>query len=576
MKLWIGLAIPLGLILSLSGGDGQPPQKTAAARQAAKASAADLTSQVDALLLAHWEETKTRPAEEVDDLTLARRLWIDLLGTIPSLQEVRAIQALPAAGRRDALVDRVLDDPRFAGQLAMRLARIAVGTDTNPDDLIYRERRLLVWLTAQVQRDRPWDELVRAFVTAEGLSTDAPTTNFIYSQKSDPTKLAAQTARAFLGLRIDCAQCHDHPFKRWKQDDFEGLAAWYARARGDLGGIRERDAGELEFLLPDEAQELMGGPLPGDHPTPVAKDDKLVRAKFGQPVLAHPDKDKGKPKRQVAPAVPFGQEYLPTDAPNRRAALAAWLTHPKNPYFAKAFVNRLVHWLWGRGLVEPLDELDQKARHPGLLALLTRDFVEHGYDIRRTIRALISSRFYRLSTATAEGVDELEAEEQFAVLPLKRLRGDQLGAAILQVGSLWTYDRTRNALLRFGVWNEAREFRKRNGDDLDLELPEEETLLQRLQLLNGKHVNEVTKDSEDMLPATKLQGLARNDEQAIETAFLITLTRLPSEVERAHFLPLLAAHKDVKPKKKRERARKRVMTDLVWSLLNTTEFAWIR
>lgn len=600
MRIWIALAVPLGLLLSFAGGEGQGAVAPASLA-AEKAAAAPLTSRIDAALAEHYAARRLTPGPAVDDLTLARRLWLDLLGTIPSLQELRKIEALPREGRRARLIDQALSDPRFNEQLAVRLSRIAVGHDARPDDLIYRQRRLIVWLTAQVARNRPWDQLVREMLTAEGLSTDTPAVNFTYSQASDPSKLAARSARAFLGVRIDCAQCHDHPFTRWKQSDFEGIAAWFARVDSDVSGIKERPAGELEFLLPVEGAQMLGGAMrtgkPADHPESKtesksqaewdekAKDEqdeesaegaaKPVRAKFGQPVRAHPKQHKDLPRRTVAPAVPFGHAYLPTDAASRRHAFAAWVTHRKNPYFAQAFVNRMFQWVMGQGLVEPLDALDtDKPRLPKLMTLLAEDFVAHGYDIRRTVRALVSSRLYRLTSAAPAGADEHEAVEAFTVAPLKPLRGDQLAAALFQASSFRTHDRTRALILRFARWAGMNEFTQRHADDLDRETPEEETLLQRLHLLNGRHVSEITKDGELFAPTTRLPLLSSSEAMAIEGAFLMTLTRRPTEEERTHFVTLLEEAQGEQGK--RGEARTKVMTDLFWALINTTEFAWIR
>ncbi len=524
MRPWILLAIPLGLTLSLVDVDrprGPAPRP---------APVEPLVAAIDSALAAEWREAGVTPGEPVDDLTFARRLWLDLLGTIPSLQEVRALEASPPEGRRPRLVARALRDPRFDAVFAERLARIAVGTDAKPDDLTYRRRRLVAWLTAQVARRRPWDALVRDLIAAEGLPLDRPAVNFVVSQDVDPVRLAARTTRAFLGVRIDCAQCHDHPFARWKQADFEGLAAFFARTRRDLAGVRERGGGELELEVPGEGRT-----------------------------------------REVLPAVPLAPELLPDleTAPSRRAALAAWVTHPDHPTFARSIVNRLWQWLLGRGLVEPVDELDSTApRSRRLLDLLAEDLVAHGFDLVRTVEAIVSSRAYRLSSRPPPGVDEWEAIDRWVTYPLQPLRSDQLASAVVQTTSLWTHDQGRNPLLRLARFGAINDFTRRHGDDLAAEEAEPETLLQRLHLLNGKTTREATKVDDPFSPVARLPLLAGSDAEAIEAAFLMTLTRRPSPAEREHFLARLGGAGGA--------ARARAMADLWWALLNSTEFAWIR
>lgn len=577
MRFWIWFLIPLGLILSLSEPDrGQ--RKVVTDEQAAP-----LVAHVDSHLTTIWKAKALEPAPEVDGLTLMRRLWLDLLGTTPSLAEIRAFEAVPAGERQGWLIEQALADERFDSVLAERLARIAVGgQDTKMGDLIYRRRRLVSWLTGQVRRNRPWDSLVRELIQSEGLSTDTPAVNFTISQDSNPVKLAARTTRAFLGLRIDCAQCHDHPFTRWKQADFEGLAGFYARVRQNLAGVREAETGELEFQLPSET--VLGMTMsPAEAPQDAAhadaaevdSDTKLViKAPFGQPVLLVPGKkrDKSVKSRTVAPKVPFSPELLP-EKPSRRAALAEWLTHAKNPFFAKALVNRFWSWLLGAGLVEPVDELDTTLpTDPALLQLLADRFVASGFDLKTLVRAIVSTRAYRLDSAPAVAgpdYDWDEASESYALRMLKPLRGDQLAAAVLQSGSLRPYDQHRAPLLRFANFTQRNEFTRRHGDDLSLEEAQDETLLQRLHLLNGKVVREITKDGEPFSPVTRLPLLAPTDMAAVDAAFLITLTRRPTPGEAKPYLERLGAAA-------KGDARSRVMADLLWTLLNSTEFAWCR
>lgn len=582
MRFWIWLLVPLGLVLSLSEPDRG--KRTLITDE----QAAPMVAQIDSHLVTTWGSAGLEPAPEVENLILMRRLWLDLLGTTPSLLEIREFEQVPSGEQPGWLVERVLADERFDSILAERLARIAVGgQDAKMGDLIYRRRRLVSWMTGQVRRNRPWDSLVRELIQSQGLSTDTPATNFTVSQDANPVKLAARTTRAFLGLRIDCAQCHDHPFARWKQSDFEGLAAYYARVRQNLGGVREVKEGELEFQLPSREASMGMAPSAAAMPEDAAHADAAsveskstaleIKAPFGQPVLLLPEKD-GKKRdpniktRIVAPKVPFSPELVPKVA-SRREALAAWLTDAKNPFFAKALVNRFWAWLLGAGLVEPVDELDTTApTDPRLLELLAERFVESGFDLKALVRAIVSTKAYRLDSAPApeasEDYDLGDAAEAYALRNLKPLRGDQLAASILQAGSLQPYDQRRAPLLRFANFTQRNQFAQRHGDDLSLEEPQDETLLQRLHLLNGQTLRDVTKDDDIFAPVTRLALLAPSDEAAIDAAFLITLTRRPTPAEAEPYVLRL--------KHAQGEARSKLMADLLWTLLNSTEFAWCR
>lgn len=556
MKTWALVAVPLGLAIAVAA-DGPRRYRPRPASEEARAGSAALASRIDATLEAAWQARGVVPSPPVDDLAFARRLWLDLLGTVPSLEELRAIEARPADGRRAWLIDRALADPRFASTLAEQLTRIVVGANAKQDDLLYRRRRLVDWLTQQVARHRPWDALVRDLITAEGLSTDTPAVNFVISQDRDPIKLAGRSARAFLGIRLDCAQCHDHPFTDWKQSQFEGLAAFFARLQKDSPGVRDAPRGELELDALPMTPETAAPPMMMGGSTAMA-------ATSGPPAG----------KRWVGPAVPFDPALLPPlgEDEGRRRALAAWITHPDNGYFARAIANRLWAWLMGRGVVHPPDELDVTAPwSPALLDLLARDMVEGRFDLERPIRAIVSTRAYGLSSAAPDGADEAAQVAVHATSGLEPLRGDALARAVYQATSFWRWDERRALLLRFARHFQLLDFERRHGGDPDTEEQEQETLLQRLHLLNGVLITERTKDDDIFAPAARLPLLAASDAAAIEGAFLMTLARRPTPDEAGPWLDRLAAPDP--PGKDRNQARTAVMSDLLWALLNTTEFA---
>ena len=233
-----------------------------------------------------------------------RRLSLALCGTVPSLEEIRRFEARPKDVRVAEWLDALLSDRRCTDYLAERFARVYVGTEDGPF-ILYRRRRFIAWLSDVLLENRRYDGLVREMIADRGLWTDQPATNFVTVTfdpelgKPTPERLAARVARAFLGVRIDCAQCHDHPFQKWKQDDFRGLASFFGGVNSNLRGIR--DGEKNEYRPPDR--------------------------KTKEPV-------------DVAPCVPFRPELKP-DSGSPREQLAAWVTDPRNPNFSRATVNRV-------------------------------------------------------------------------------------------------------------------------------------------------------------------------------------------------------------------------------------------
>ena len=281
------------------------------------------------------------------ELAVVRRLSLALTGSIPSLEELRQYEARPPEGRIESWLDDLLRDRRAADYLAERFARALVGNEDGPF-LVFRRRRFSTWLSDAILANRPYDALVRDLIADQGLWTDHPATNFVsvtYTEDTktpDPERLAARVSRAFLGIRLDCAQCHDHPFQPWKQADFRGLAAYFGGVYSGLRGIRD--------------QESTYKPL-----------DRKTK----QPT-------------DVEPRVPFLPE-LATSTGRPREQLAQWIVHPANPNLSRATVNRMWALLFGRPLVEPVDDLPVGGELPPALDLLAADFRTHGYDLHRLV-----------------------------------------------------------------------------------------------------------------------------------------------------------------------------------------------
>ena len=485
-----------------------------------------------------WEKDQIEPAPEADELTLIRRLSLALTGAPPSLEEIQQFQQLPElADPVQSWLDHLFDDPRYHQYFAERLARAYVGVEPGPF-LVYRRRRLVNWLAEELAVNRPYDEIVRSLVASEGLWTTHPEANFVTvaivdgdgKNRPDPIKLAARTSRAFLGVSLDCMQCHDDKFgDHWKQEHFHELAAFYAQTEMGLTGLREARSREYEI-------ELLGDTEP----------------------------------TQMSPRPPFGPELLP-DGGSRRERLAQWITHEENEAFARATVNRIWGLLLGRPLTSPVDDIALEGPYPVGLEKMANLFRRENHNLQGLIRVIAgSTAFHRASASDLPESPITQAQEQaWAAFPITPLRSEQVAGAVIQSSSLQAIDHSSHIIHRFRRFGETQDFVKRYGDQGEAEFLETAgTIPQRLLLMNGKFVAERTQPNPIMNSATRLANYAPSGEAAIEAAFLATLTRKPTLAEKAHFASLLSD--------KKGKARERAMEDVYWALINSTEFSWNR
>ena len=488
-----------------------------------------------------WKAKGLDSAPPADDLTLARRLSLALVGTVPSLEEIRALEAVPQVDRLEWWTSHLLEDQRFADYWAERLARIYVGNDMGPF-ILFRRRRFTQWLSAELHRNRPYDEIVRHLLSEEGIWTGKPATNFITAtanpgqeNQPDPIRLAGRTARAFLGMRIDCLQCHDDKLGNilvgspgkihdGTQADFHQLAAFFGQTRISLVGVQENEKQQYET--------------------------KFLKAE----------------KEAVVPAqVPFGSEYLASEG-SRREQLARWVTHPQNKPFARATVNRVWALVCGRPLVEPIDDLPLIGKLPPGLQFLADDFVAHGHDLVRLIRLIAASDAFRRDSRADFEITE-KHEQAWAAFPLTRLRPEQVAGSLIQASSLTTINGDAHILLQIAKFGQTRDFVERYGDLGEDEFSDRgSTIPQRLLLMNGNLVKERTQPNPLMSASLRIAVLGGPPEKQIEAAYLTLLTRRPSADELQHFV--------VRLKDREGRNAPQALEDLYWTLVNSTEFTW--
>jgi hypothetical protein len=500
------------------------PSKGEEAQEVARDAFRPVVAEVDASFRRGWAERGLDHAPGAPELAIMRRLALALTGSVPSLEEIRRFEARPPSGRNGAWLDDLLRDRRTSDYLAERFARAFVGTEGGPF-LVFRRRRFTTWLSDAILEGRRYDAIVRDLIADRGLWTDHPATNFLTvtrdeeTERPDPERLAARVSRAFLGVRLDCAQCHDHPFQPWEQDDFRGLAAFFGGVHSNLRGVND---GEGTFQPLD--------------------------LKTRKPVT-------------VRPRVPFRPELKPgTGTP--REQLAAWVVDPRNPNLARATVNRVWAILFGRPMVEPVDDLPTSGDLPRALEVLAADFSAHGYDLHRLIRIVAATEAFRLdSTSPTEAHDET-----WAAFPMTRLRPEQVAGAIMQAASLTTLDAESHWFVRLMVYTGRNDFVRRFGDTGEDEFDARGgTIPQRLLLMNGELVQKRTADGL-FTAAPQIAQLAPDDRKAVEVAYLAVLTRRPTPEESAHFVARLEGTSG--------KVRKDRLADLYWTLLNATEFSW--
>ncbi len=504
----------------------------------------EISETVDAVDLEfeeYWRSLQLSVAGPAPLDTVRRRLSLGLAGTIPSLEELRSLEAFGRADPVGHWVEYLLEDRRCSDYLAERYARSLVGADQGPF-LVFRRRRFVSWLSDQLQLNLPYDLLARQLIEGEGIWTDTPEVNFFTvavdpenGGQPDPVVLTGHLSRALLGVRVDCLQCHDDQLgsvvlgsrqqpREGTQQDFHQLAAYFGQVENSVLGIRDKQELEYRYQYLDAEEAGI-----------------------------------------IVPRVPF-LESLTEGRGSRRQQLARWVTHRENRPFARTAVNRTWAILFGRPLVEPIDDISLQGPYPPGLELLSTDFIEHGFDLRRLVRVISSLRVFRMDSRTEFEVGKLH-EQNWAVFPLTRLRPEQVAGGISQSASLGTINAEANFIRQLSRIIDQGEFLERFGDQGRDEFDQNSgTVAQRLLMMNGDLLNRRTMGNPLFNGSTRIAQLAENNSQAISMAYLCVLTREPSEREMEHFRRRL---QEASADKYAE-----AMEDLYWTLLNSSEFSW--
>lgn len=351
---------------------------------------------IDERVEAAWAREGVSPTGPAGDTEFLRRVSLDLVGVIPTRDEVAEFLVDRAADKRERLVDRLLEDPRHPRHEAdlwdlVLFGRHPPGYGTDKREGIQR------WLRDQFAANRPYDEWVRELLRAEGNSVDQGPPLYYVQYRNQPEDLTEVVTQTFLGVQLQCARCHDHPFETWTQLDFYGMAGFFARLRIVEAGrqdsltkyvVGEGSTGEVLFTGPAKDQR------PGEQGRPV-RPKFLLGADLEEPPL--PDGFQ-EPKAKA-------NEPPPPPVFSRKDRLADWLAHSENPYFARAIVNRVWAQYLGRGLVHPIDNMSpaNEPTHPELLGELAAWLAAHQFDLRGLRREIVNSRVYQLSSIGGGG-----------------------------------------------------------------------------------------------------------------------------------------------------------------------------
>jgi hypothetical protein len=503
----------------------------------------ELAARIDAAFEADWRAAGITPAPSADDAEFMRRVYLDITGKIPSVAEAQAFLDDAGADKRHRLVESLLARGSFAAHFANVWRELLLpGTNTN------NETRALApafeaWLKVRFAANVPYDALVSEILTARltaaaaqpvvaRRTTLAPSpAAFFQVNENKPENLAANAARIFLGMQVQCAQCHDHPFSHWRRHEFWALAAFF----GGLQPNMEQANGEVVPVAATSASPLS---------IKIPETDIIVEAKFLD---------------GSAPPFRAGEDA--------RLTLSRWLTSRQNRYFAKAAVNRLLDLFYGHGFVEPVDDLDARhpPSHPELFEEIATQFACHHYDLKFLVRTIAATRAYQLSSRTeAEGTGSEASDqvEHFARMPLKRMTPEQLYDSLLEATGFRDARPQNPNPNPFSDDSMRGQFLARFADDSARRSEAQTSILQALSLMNGSFTAGAASPDRGQLLSAVNELPYLDTAGRIEALYLATLSRRPTADEMSRVVAYIG----------QSSSEKEALGDLFWALLNSAEF----
>jgi hypothetical protein len=485
------------------------------------------------------------PSQLCTDDEFIRRVYLDLTGTLPTPAQVRTFLASKEADKRDKLVDNLLETPEYSYLFANKWADVLRVKRAGQPGRAEGTFAFHNWIRESIAADRPYDQMTRAILAASGDESTAPPTMW-YRDLREPQQFVDDAAQVFLGLRMACAQCHHHPYEKWSQDDYWGLAAFFGRVGRKntpvLGGVQNQQANrEVIFTAP-------AGNVINKRTNQPAE----MKPLDGEPMKVRPDQDP-------------------------RLKLVEWMTDAKNPFFAKAVANRYWSHFFGRGIVDPLDDMrvTNPPSNPELLDALAKELVDRKYSLKHLIRTIVKSRTYQLS-AVPNDFNKQDKQAYARYYP-RRLGAEVLFDAINQVtgspagfGGLPQDKLAPSRAIMLPDESFQSYFldvfgRPQRISACECERVSEANLAQALHLLNSDEVqNKLARAGgrADLLAQDK-----RPDDEKVKEMFLWAFAREPSP----EHLQVALAHIARNPQNKRQ-----AYENILWALINTKEFVFNR
>lgn len=481
---------------------------------------------VDELVFEKLKQMQIGVSEMCADEEFVRRIYLDVIGLLPTAEESQAFLADSSPDKRAKLIDQLLERPEYAEFWGLKWGDLLrVNSKKVSAAGVHKFRR---WIVESIRDNKPYDEFVAELLASSGSTFDNPPANY-YRAAADTLDCTETTSQVFLGIRIQCAKCHNHPFERWTQDNYYGIAAFFNRVQ------RKKTANADDLVIY------------------LARSGEVTQPRTG---------------KQMKPWLPLKGDLDLPPGEDRRGPLVAWLRGKDNPLFPQAGVNRLWGHLFGRGIVEPVD--DFRASNPpsnaALLEALTKDFVEHGFDQKHILRTILNSKTYQLSSRK----NEFNANDTkyFSHATTRLLSAEQLLDAICQVTSvaekfkglpggthatqLPSPDVDNYFLKVFG--QPPREMA------CQCERSSESNLSQALQMINGPLVHGKLRDANNRF--RKLVAAGKTDEEIVRQLYMAALCRQPETAEAQAALKHIAAQSD----------RLQGLEDVCWAVLNAKEF----
>ena len=481
---------------------------------------------VDTLINNKLKKLRIVPSELCTDEEFLRRASLDIIGVLPTSEEYSRFMQNPSTNKREELVDELLGRKEFVELWVMKWAELLQIRTVNNRVSYKSMLRYYNWLQERIQKNVPMDKMVQELLAANGGTFANAATNY-YQAEQDTLKTTENVAQVFMGMRIQCTQCHNHPFDRWTMDDYYSFAGFFSQ----IGRKRGEDPREL----------IIYNRGSGDVRHPV--DNRVMAPKF------------------LGGAVPD------VKGKDRREVMAKWLASPENPYFATNLANIVWAHFFGRGIIHEVDDVrvSNPAVNPELLDELGQKFTDYNYDFKKLVRDICTSRTYQLSTAANE--TNASDDRNFSHAMLRRVRAEMMLDSITQVTD------TKNKFQ--GLPLGARAVQIANGNTstyflttfgrasretvCSCEVKVEPNLSQALHMLNGDTAN--SKIQQGKL-VERLLGEGKKPEEILEELYIRCLTRKPNEKEKTALLAVLAEEKDPGP----------VLEDVFWALLNSREF----